>query len=843
MTRVDEQFELVHAPMAGIFRLLEDMPDPAFARRLIGDGFAIDPLDEYVRSPFCGTVVNIAHTGHAITVRSHNDVEVLIHVGIDTVGLNGRGFDILVTSGQAVSTGDVLIALDLDLICREAASLLTAVVVVSDHKVSLKAMDRTKISLEDIAFSVTLPQRIECDADHPPPHNSSAYVQYVLRLPHGLHARPSGRIAQLARSFDGTITIGYRELTADATSITGLMSLGTKSGSAIEITAVGERSREITIELTQLLDEIADLECRAIVSQLPAAAPAAQPANIIPMSALAISAVVASHGLAIGPVHQWDAVDIDVHELAHDPEAERGRISNAISAVEADLENLIRNSFGASKAITEAHAAILQDKSIRTVADNLLLRGFSAEYAWRSASRAQELALEGTGEQRSRERAVDLRDVERRVLGQLSGSGATMMPQLPVGSIVICSDMPPSALLSLTKGSVAGICSAKGGATSHAAILAASKSIPMLVAAGDDVLRLQDGAIVILDAETGRLDSCPEPESMKEFAKQISMLSSEASSLKETAKNICRLADGKRIEVFANLATINDAREAIENGAEGCGLLRTEFMFAETAKAPSEAAQKRQYRAFAKAMNGKPLIIRTLDVGGDKPLAYLPFPDEPNPALGMRGIRFALAEHDVLRTQIRAMIQSVPGNQLRIMLPMIVELGELLQVRDIVHSECVSLGINHNIQVGIMVETPAAVLLADQIAAHADFLSIGSNDLSQYILAMDRGNAPLAERVDAYHPAVLRAIKQTADGASKHGRWLGICGGLASDYRAAPLLVGLGCDELSAVPGAIPRIKHILSDWTMDRCRALAGRALVQQSAKEVRALIAGEML
>jgi phosphoenolpyruvate-protein phosphotransferase len=842
MTRVDEQFELVHAPMAGIFRLLEDVPDPVFAQRLIGDGFAIDPLDEYVRSPFCGTIVNIAQTGHAITVRSHNNVEVLIHVGIDTVGLNGRGFDILVTSGQAVSTGDVLIALDLDLICREAASLLTAVVVVSDHKVSLKAMDRTKISLEDIAFSVMLPQRIECDADHPPPHNSSAYVQYVLRLPHGLHARPSGRIAQLARSFDGTITIGYRELTADATSITALMSLGTKSGSAIEITAVGERSREITIELTQLLDEIADLECRAIVSQLPAAAPGTQPVNIIPMSPSAVPAVVASHGLAIGPVHLWDAIDIEVHEFADDSEAEQRRISNAISAIETTLEDLIKNSCGASKSIAEAHAAILQDKSIRATADKFLLQGFSAEYAWRSASRAQESALEATGDQRLCERVIDLRDVERRMLAQLTGNEAKTMPP-PIGSIVICRDMPPSAILTLTKGSVAGICSAQGGATSHAAILAASKSIPMLVAAGENVLRLQDGAIVILDAETGRFDPCPEPEPMKEFAKRISAQSCQALTLMDAAKDMCRLADGKRIDVFANLATLDDAHDAIENGAEGCGLLRTEFMFAESLKAPSETAQKAQYRAFAKAMKGKPLIIRTLDVGGDKPLAYLPFPDEANPALGMRGIRFALAEQDVLRTQIRAMIRSVPGSQLRIMLPMIVELSELLQVRDIVQSECSSLGVKHTIQIGIMVETPAAVLLADQIAAHADFLSIGSNDLSQYILAMDRGNAPLAARVDAYHPAVLRAIKQTADGAAKHGRWLGICGGLASDYKAAPLLVGLGCDELSAVPDAIPRIKQILADWSMDRCRALAGRALVQQSAREVRSLIDGEML
>ena len=842
MDGVDKQFEHVYAPMAGIFRLLDDVPDPAFAQRLIGDGFAIDPLDEYVRSPVSGTIINIARTGHAITVRSHNNVEVLIHVGIDTVGLNGRGFDVLATSGQVVSKGDILIALDLDLICQESASLLTVILVVSDHKVSCTGTGREKISPENAVLSVALRPVAGRDTDDPQQQNSAAHVQLSLRLPHGLHARPSGRIAQLARSFDGVITITYGELTADATSITALMSLGTKAGSAIEITAVGERSGEIANELARLLDEIADLECRGIIPQLPSATPGKQLVNIIPMSPSAIPAVVASHGLAIGPVHHWDAIDIEVHEFAHDSEAEQRRISNAISAIETTLEDLIKNSSGASKSIAEAHAAILLDKSIQAAADKFLLHGSSAEHAWRSASRAQETALEATGDQRLRERVIDLRDVERRMLAQLTGSEATTMPP-PIGSIVICRDMPPSALLSLTKGSVAGICSAQGGATSHAAILAASKSIPMLVAAGDDVLRLKDGTIVILDAETGRLDPCPEPESMNEVAKRISMQSSEALTLMEATKNMCRLADGKRIDVFANLATLDDAHDAIENGAEGCGLLRTEFMFAESLKAPSETAQKTQYRAFAKAMKGKPLIIRTLDVGGDKPLAYLPFPDEANPALGMRGIRFALAERDILRTQIRAMIQSVPGNQLRIMLPMIVELGELLQVRDIVHSECVSLGINHNIQIGIMVETPAAVLLADQIAAHADFLSIGSNDLSQYILAMDRGNAPLAARVDAYHPAVLRAIKQTAEGAAKHGRWLGICGGLASDYKAAPLLVGLGCDELSAVPGAIPRIKHILSDWTMDRCRALAGRALVQQSAKEVRALIAGEML
>ncbi|PKP94335.1 MAG: phosphoenolpyruvate--protein phosphotransferase, partial [Alphaproteobacteria bacterium HGW-Alphaproteobacteria-16] len=351
-----------------------------------------------------------------------------------------------------------------------------------------------------------------------------------------------------------------------------------------------------------------------------------------------------------------------------------------------------------------------------------------------------------------------------------------------------------------------------------------------------------DGTSVILDADAGWIDPAPAAATIDWCRTEMAERRSAHAIALAHSVAPARLADGTRLEVFANLASVGDAKLAVENGAEGCGLLRTEFIFAEASKAPDEQSQRQIYADIAAALDGRPMIVRTIDIGGDKPVEYLPFPHEANPALGQRGIRFALQMPDILRTQLRAILQGVPRAQLRIMLPMIVEVAEIQAVRAMLDAECASLGIAPGVELGIMVETPAAVLIADQLAAHADFLSIGSNDLAQYVLAMDRGNAALVSRVDAYHPAVLQAVALTGQAAVRHHRWLGLCGGLASDPKGAPLLVGLGCHELSAVPRAIPEIKQVLARWTHGECIRLAERALALESAEAVRNLLAEEV-
>jgi len=306
--------------------------------------------------------------------------------------------------------------------------------------------------------------------------------------------------------------------------------------------------------------------------------------------------------------------------------------------------------------------------------------------------------------------------------------------------------------------------------------------------------------------------------------------------IRDEAGTDCRLASGERIEVFANLAgSAADTRHAVTQGAEGCGLLRTEFLFLERATAPDEAEQLRSYQQVADLLGRRPLVIRTLDVGGDKPIAYLPLPPEENPALGLRGIRTSLWRPELLDVQLRALLAVKPA--VRILLPMITDVAEFRLVSERLNDLCRELGVARP-QLGAMIETPAAAMLADQIAAVADFLSIGTNDLAQYGLAMDRGHAELAARIDGVHPAVLRLIEVTARGAAAHRRPLAVCGGLASDPGAVPLLLGLGVDELSVVPGSIPRLKALIRKLELDACRKLAAHALGLTTAAEVRAAV-----
>jgi multiphosphoryl transfer protein len=300
----------------------------------------------------------------------------------------------------------------------------------------------------------------------------------------------------------------------------------------------------------------------------------------------------------------------------------------------------------------------------------------------------------------------------------------------------------------------------------------------------------------------------------------------------------CRTADGIRIEVFANLGSLAEAQVAVAHGAEGCGLLRTEFLFLERAAPPDEDEQLRQYQGIATALDGRPLVIRTLDIGGDKPIPYLPLPAEPNPALGLRGVRTSLWRPDLLRVQLRAILRVQPAGQCRVLLPMITDTGEIRAVRRMIDEVRRELRYTGSIAVGAMIETPAAALLAERIANEVEFLSIGTNDLTQYTLAMDRGHSELAHRIDGLHPAVLRLIQTTVAAAEKQSRFVAVCGGLASEPAAVPVLLGLGVHELSVVPTLIPQLKSLIRTLSLDACRSLAQRAVALDTAEAVRALV-----
>jgi phosphoenolpyruvate-protein phosphotransferase len=367
------------------------------------------------------------------------------------------------------------------------------------------------------------------------------------------------------------------------------------------------------------------------------------------------------------------------------------------------------------------------------------------------------------------------------------------------------------------------------------AILAAAMEVPMLVGLGAYLRDIAQGATVIVDADAGILHTAPTASAIEQAQAAVESRLIRRAKTRAEAQTECRALDGTRVEVFANLGNLVEAAAAVANGAEGCGLLRTEFLFIDRDTAPTEAEQFAAYQGIAAALGPRPLILRLMDVGGDKPLRYLPLPAEANPALGLRGVRTALVHPDLMRTQLRAALRVQPAGNVRLLIPMVTDIAEILAVRAAIDEIKAEFGIAERIELGAMIETPAAALTASRLIREVDFLSIGSNDLTQYTLAMDRGHAALAGRTDALHPAVLKLVATAAGAGVAAGKVVAVCGGVAADRFAVPILLGLGVRELSVVPAAVPALKHHIRSLRISDCRELAMHCLDLASPREVR--------
>jgi phosphocarrier protein FPr len=554
-----------------------------------------------------------------------------------------------------------------------------------------------------------------------------------------------------------------------------------------------------------------------------------------------LAGIGASPGLAVGRVVQLHREEIPLAETAGAPQEERQRLERALEQAQLQLEALqarLRSEADPGKAaIFAAHAEVLGDPDVVEQAMEAIGEGHGAALAWRDAFSSHAARLAASRNELLAARADDVRDVGRRVLRLLAGSEAAPPAAVADQSILVAEELTPSETASLDRSRVLGFCTVGGGATSHVVILARSLGIPAVVGIEPRALDVADGSLAILDGARGTLrvePSEPELKSVREAQARIeARRRADASAATEPAVT----RDGRRVEVVANVGGLRDAEEAVALGGEGVGLLRTEFLFLDRPNPPSEDEQLEVYASIARVLGPeRPLVIRLLDAGGDKPLPYLPVPREDNPFLGVRGLRLLLERTDVLRTQLRAMLRAAAFGRVSIMFPMVATLSEWRTARSIVEEERLRLGVGP-VPVGIMVEIPSVAVMADAFAREADFFSVGSNDLTQYTLAMDRGHPKLAPQVDGLHPAVLRLIHQAAQAANARGRWIGVCGGIASDPQAVPVLVGLGVGELSVSVPVIPAIKARVRELDTAECRALAERALAAETAAEVRAL------
>ncbi|WP_310598645.1 phosphoenolpyruvate--protein phosphotransferase [Desulfobulbus sp.] len=831
------------APLTGVLVPIEQVPDPVFAEKMVGEGVSIDPLSNRLLAPCDGEVILIHPSCHAITVRHLSGLEVLMHIGLDTVSLRGAGFTPKVELGAAVRTGQVLIEFDLDAIATSAKSLLTQIVISNSELLGQFIPQTGAVTAGEgvVARAILGGGQTEGDQQAGQRVMSEAIL---VPNPTGLHARPAATLATLAKQYACQIRLQRGDSQANAKSLVAVMGLEVGHGDTVRVIAYGE---DANLAVAAIAAAIASgLGEEGVVPVVEAQAPpAAEEAPLVrPRSGdpNVLVGVSASPGLAVGTIVQLRHKEIEVEEFAPDKHLERRRLNTAIDrailALRALETQLKSEAFPDKAAIFAAHQELLADPDLLDLATSLIDKGKSAPFSWRNAYETYANRLANLKNAILAGRATDVRDVGQRVLEELTGQ-PHRESNLPTGCILIAEDLTPSDTASMDRTRVAGFCTTSGGASSHAAILARSFDIPAIAGIEARALGLEEGLRVILDGGKGQLRINVTEAEIREIKDRQERLAKRRAADLAAAGAAAVTTDGHQVEVVANIGSQRDALEALGHGAEGVGLLRSEFIFLGRATAPSEEEQTQIYTGIAQVLSpGQPLVIRTLDVGGDKPLPYLPIPREENPFLGERGIRVGLDRPDILRAQARAILGAVKsGAKIQVMFPMIATLQEFRLAKQVFEEEREKLGVDP-VPLGIMVEVPAAAVMAAQFAPEVDFFSVGTNDLTQYTLAMDRGHPKLAPQVDGLNPAVLALIATAVEAAHRHGKWVGICGGIGSDPQAVPLLVGLGVDELSVSIPAIPAVKAQIRAISLAHCQELAATALRLDSAAAVRALV-----
>jgi phosphotransferase system enzyme I (PtsI) len=562
-----------------------------------------------------------------------------------------------------------------------------------------------------------------------------------------------------------------------------------------------------------------------------------------------IRGIPASPGIAIGPAFLYQRQEIIIKTFpVEDPCVEWARFENAVNIASRQLDEVYdraKTESGVEQAeIFNAQAMMLKDPELlHMVRSTIEDEKINIESALFDATEHYAQMLEQLDDEYLSARAADVRDVANRLLRILLNISESPSAQLNIKSIILAQDLTPSDTVLIDKSFVLGFCTAEGGATSHTAILARGLGLPAVVGTGPEILKPEGCTSLILDGNEGKLIIEPDIKKVKSYQeKQKTFLTIQEGAQKHAHEPAITL-DGHHVDVVANIGNVEDAQIAINAGAEGVGLLRSEFLYLERTSLPSEEEQVQAYKAIADAFGDQPVILRTLDIGGDKNLPYLNLPAETNPFLGVRAIRLCLARPDLFEPQLRAALRAGFGNNLKLMFPMVATIDEVRQGRKLLEKcrqELLDEGhqVNEHMEIGIMIEIPAAAVIADQLANEIDFFSIGTNDLSQYTLAVDRTNAQVAHLASSFHPSVLRLIKQVIDAAHAKGKWVGLCGELAGEPLAIPILLGLGLDEFSMNPPAIAIAKQIIRSLSSEDVKQIAENALELENAEDVKTYI-----
>jgi multiphosphoryl transfer protein len=689
-------------------------------------------------------------------------------------------------------------------------------------------------------------------------------IRLTVRNQLGLHARPAAKFVSTAARFQSQILVrnltqGTQAVRAD--SINQVATLNVRQGHELMITAMGDDADDALAALQALVQSnfgsvpsppISETHHSTSLHHLPNAL-----LHVPTPSPHQFQGIPASSGVAIAPIRLYIPTPVDVpHYHIDDTNYELQRLHITLQIAKEDIQALLSQAStqigDTEAAIFDAHLLFLEDPVLlEGVHQRILEQHLNVEAAWQGVIDELTHNYRTFEDPYLQQRVADVVDVGQRVLRLLTGFQSHMQISdsspanlnLSSPAIIVTTDLSPSDTARLDPTKVLGICTTSGSPISHSAIISRKLGIPAIVGLPPEVMHLTEGTFLALDGESGRVWVEPESDiitalEVKRDAQQVAQQQALA-----MAHQPAITRDERQISVFANITGISDMEVALSMGAEGVGLLRTEFLYMERTTPPSEEEQFTVYQHMAQLLGNRPLIIRTLDVGGDKPVPYLNLPPENNSFLGWRGIRYCLDNPDIFKTQLRAILKASPESQIKIMFPMIATMEEIQAAKGIlaeVQEELrqADIPFDEAMEVGMMVEIPSAVAIADKLAAVVDFFSIGTNDLSQYIMAADRTHPRVAPLVDAFHPAVLRMIHQTVQAAHQAGIWVGLCGEMAADSLATPILLGLGLDEVSVSPQAIPRFKQAIAQLTMTQAEALVASALQQDSAEKVRELI-----
>lgn len=814
------------APCSGSIVSLEQINDATFSGRMLGDGIAINPSSGTIFAPFDGIITTLHKNRHALTIKSE-EIEVLIHIGLDTVNLNGEGFTAYTSAGKEVKKGEKLLTFDKHIIEKNGYDAAIVVIVLQPENAGLtKTTEPFVRENETCILSINANNEDKNPTDENPGNNDESVFSQtiIIRNKNGLHARPAGRLAKIASEFAERIEIEKDGIRVSAKSVTGILSLDVRKNDVVTIHASGKNARQAIETIIAGINE-AEEE----VHRPEAINTTKQEAVDFSKENIKITGTPINRGIVFGKAYWLKNEANESTSIYKGFEEEIRTLQNAIQKATEELEKEIgAASADSHKEILRAHLQILHDPYLTETAENHIKQKKTAANAFSKVIRQSISSLEKTSNAFIKERTGDYKDIERRVLHAISGK-TTTIPQIPENSIVFAGEFLPGDIAALAN-KAKGVVSAKGSPTSHASIMLKNAGIPAIINTRVHLSEAISGKEVFLNATEGYAIINPAKEIKTETLKTIEETDKIDAINKKNAHEKAVTKDGVEIRITGNIGSAEEATTAIDNGAEGIGLVRTEFLFLHHTTVPTEEEQIERYREITTNAGNKPVTFRLFDISEDKPLPFFRIPEEGNTSF--RGVRAYPENEAIIRTQIRALLHANSSQQIRILIPMVSEVSEIIYVNKLIEEEQQQLQYPAAVPVGMMIEIPNAVLMMKQFAPHVDFFSVGTNDLSQYASATDRQEV----QDNMYlNPGFLNLIRIIGETATFINKPVSVCGSMSGEFAAIPFLIGFGITELACPGGAIPGIKAFIRELDFNQCKNAAYQALELSNAKEVK--------